>query len=214
MKGFSQYIALGLCSISILIGGASPSTGTHRSDATRFPNEGNLKYDGTHFAQAYFYWHRVGGWRSGKVLYDQYGMPVTEPRPGLELDIELSVPTFHDKCTSWSNLPLNRYDDCPTAGVSEPDPSRKSFGLGTFDAKKIQNYTWYRGEWYFTGHSTTALDTFARLNWQEVERNLCGETYGPDSIWCVGGVPGEGNASNLLQDYWKYGTSAYKRYYW
>lgn len=210
MKSFTHHLVTVLSLASII--STSPALASHRPDQTRFPNEGSIKYDGNSFAQAFFYWHNVGGWKSTKVFYDPSGIPITQPRPGLEFDIALSIGTYFDNCTTWTNLPFRNYDDCPTAGVSEPSGSGKNFGLGTFDAYNIKNNTWYRGDWNFTGGSVNALDTNFNLTWQEVERNLCG--YGPDNIWCMGGVPGSGNAGSLRSGYWRDGTSYYGKWYY
>lgn len=196
MRNFTHIFAGATLSLSaFLIVLASPVFGSHRPDATRFPNEGNLTYNGSSSAQAYFYWHRVGGWRGQNV------------RPGIEFDIALENATFFDSCTSWSDLPYKNYSDCGTAGASEPGGG-KNFGIGTYDAKSIQNYRWYRGQWSFSGGS--GYSSFARLTWQEVDHNLCPFDY----PWCMAGIPGTGNAGVLRSGTFVRGQSFYQRYYY
>jgi hypothetical protein len=174
---------------------------------TRYPNEGSLRYDGAHFAQGFFYWHNVGGWRSTER--PKTGPSTAGPtRPGIEFDIAMTQANYFSGCTSYNNLPQKNYDDCPTAGVSEPSGG-KTLGLGTFDAKYIRNYIWYRGDWNFYGGS--AYSSNMRFTWQETEANLCANF---ESIWCRGGVPGTGNASSLLSGTFVFGQEFYKRYYY
>lgn len=187
-------MALSLTSALVVL--ASPTLASHRPDYTRFPNEGNFSYNGASSAQAYFYWHKVGGWRN-------------QTRPGLEFDIALTNSNFFGSCTSVSDLPYKNYSDCGTAGVS--DWGSKNFGIGTYDAKNIQNYRWYRGNWSFSGGSGSSSGV--KLTWQEVEHNIC---Y-TDNPWCMGGaggLVGTGSGGSLKTGTWYRGQSYYQRYYY
>lgn len=207
MKKFTRSLVSAVSLTSALIISTFPALANHRPDMTRFPNEGNLTYDGQYFAQGFFYWHNVGGWRSKVFPTDgrQYSAPTV---PGIEFDVALTQTRYFDSCTSYNNLPQTNYDDCPTAGVSEPSGG-KSFGIGTFEAKNIKNYVWYRGDWYFGGGFDSSSNV--SFTWQETEANLCARFY---DIWCRGGVPGEGNASSLLSGTFNFGQKFYQRYYW
>lgn len=107
MKELKHCVTSALSLTAMLIT-LAPNALANHSGIKRYPNEGSIKYDGTHFAQAYFYWHNVGGWQANVVQRDQYGCPITEPRPGLELDVALSVGTYHDKCTSMVKPPIQK----------------------------------------------------------------------------------------------------------
>lgn len=136
MKRFTRSVVSALSLTSALIISTFPALASHRGDMTRFPNEGNLTYDGQYFAQGFFYWHNVGGWRS--TVRPTNGRTFTGPTvPGIEFDIALTQTRYFDSCTSYNNLPQTNYDDCPTAGVSEPSGG-KSFGIGAFDATNIK----------------------------------------------------------------------------
>src|SRR5919106_2094628 len=68
------------------------------------PSFGDLWYNGYYCGDSYFNWDSPGPW-SGDG-------------PGYEHDWKISD-YFFDSCTTDTNLP-SAYDDCPTAGVTDP----------------------------------------------------------------------------------------------
>ncbi len=163
-------------------------TGSYAYAPKFFPNRGDLNYDGHLYADSYFSWDAVGGWRSTS--------------PGFEMDISLEE-TYFDYCTSWTNLP-DPYDDCPTAGTLDP-AGRRNFGIGTFSALQIQPSTWYQAKWWFGGGSAETIWTYPNVAAQEVSRTLC--PY--KDIWCYDGVQG----TSLMETYWRYTEPSYKDWY-
>jgi hypothetical protein len=145
--------------------------------AAYFPNQGDLRYDGYFFADSYFLWDYPGQWATSD--------------PGYEHDLGIRSYYFED-CTSWTNLP-NGYNDCPTAGVSEPS-DLWTFSFGSFHARNIGAWTWYYGAWNFS--SGSALSTDFYLNGQENKKQFCWW----DSIWCMGAVRTQPLRSGWL--YW------------
>ena len=139
----------------------------------RYPHTGRFKYNGVDRVDAYFIFHNPGGW--------------TTSQPGLEIDLNLHA-DFYTSCTSWNNMP-NSYDDCPTAGTLEDDPSRRVFSLGTYSAASIQPNQEYNGFWLFTTYNQGTLqDTNYSVGWQEVyRRSFCIFT---DPRWCMIGAGG------------------------
>ncbi len=100
MKIFTRRLVSALSLTSALIISTFPALASHRPDMTRFPNEGNLTYDGQYFAQGFFYWHNVGGWRS--TVRPKTGPSTVGPtRPGIEFDIALTQTNYFDSCTSY-----------------------------------------------------------------------------------------------------------------
>lgn len=144
--------------------------------AKRYPHVGRFRYNGAAYIEAYFTWHRPGGW--------------TVAEPGFELDFDLQR-GFFESCTSWSDLP-DFYDDCVTAGVSENDPERMSFGVGTYSALFIERNREYMAIWGFGTGSLHETD-FA-VTWQEVKKR-----WGfPKDPWYMIGT-GD-NSSGILVD--------------
>lgn len=152
------------------------------SFAAYYPNTGDLWYDGGYFADSYLLWSYTGPWSVND--------------PGYEHDLAIRNHYFTD-CTSWTNLP-NGYDDCPTAGVSEPS-DLWTFSFGSFHAKNILASTWYYGSWNFSGGSSLSTDFY--LNGQENYHQFCWW----DSIWCMGGI----RSTRLLSGWLNWGSSYY-----
>jgi hypothetical protein len=134
------------------------------------------------------YWHAVGGFITSDAA--------------VEIDVNVAE-TFFDTCSTMSDLP-EAYDDCPTAGVFESDPTRQSFGLGTFNARNVQPAVWYRSQWDFRGgnlYSTTVNQT-----WGEVERQYTScDRY---DIWCYEQRQG----GSLQKTNWAWGNSQTTNY--
>ncbi len=150
----------GLCSIVLL---AIAVSFPNAAQAEYYPNDGDLWYDGTYFADSYLLWGSLGPWATND--------------PGYEQDFAIRSHYFED-CSSWTNLPSG-YDDCPTAGVSE-ESDLWSFSFGSFHSKQLQASSWYYGSWNFSGGWSLSSDF--RLNLQEVYHQFCWW----DSIWCMG----------------------------
>lgn len=153
-----------------------------------YPHEGDLWYDGSYYADSYFKSHAVGGFQSSN--------------PGMELDVAISN-QFFTSCTTWTDLP-SPYNDCPTAGVTEPSGSINSYGLGTYDAKAIVAGRQYQGQWSFSGGS--AASTSVNHTWQEVKHTFCWW----NDPGCMNGVQG----GSLKSTTWNFGTSNYVTYYY
>ncbi|MHB1161653.1 MAG: hypothetical protein ACYC3V_15200, partial [Chloroflexota bacterium] len=83
--------------------------------AAYYPDRGDLYYNGGQFAESYFKWTDPGPWQ--------------KPDPGYEHDFAFD-PGYLSACTSWTDLPY-AYDDCPTAGYSEPS-NLWTFSFGSF----------------------------------------------------------------------------------
>jgi hypothetical protein len=145
-----------------------------------YPNIGMVYYDGDLHASAPFHW-------------------TTAPLrhyldPAFELDIATGSGVFAS-CTTWTDLPSG-YDDCETAGVSEPDGS-ESFGAGTYHLKDIIPNHFYNVEWDFVNQSFY-YGLSPSVTWQELERTLCSF----EDPWCYFG----GNGGVLMVMSWSYGT--------
>lgn len=134
--------------------------------ATYYPDDGDLWYDGYKYADSILIWNAPGGW--------------SKSDSGYEHDF-LTSPKYFTYCKTSSNLP-NKYDDCPTAGVSESSSEYWAFSFGSYHAKNIKAKTAYWGVWYFSSGSDVI--TYFYLNGQEVYHQLCWW----DSIWCMGGI--------------------------
>jgi len=130
-----------------------------------YPSEGGLYYNGRYYLDTYLKWNSPGPWA------------VSEP--GYEHDLHIHDPNFFtSSCVTWTNLP-DSYDDCPTAGIF--DPNGPVFSFGTYDAKKIVANQIYLGAWGFTSHGTAASSRFTIIG-QENE-NVC--PFSPNFIWCM-----------------------------
>ena len=147
-----------------------------------YPNSGSLYYDGASYADSYLKWDDPGPWQHSD--------------PGYEHDLVAHKNYFRD-CTSWTNLP-NGYNDCPTAGVSEPS-DMWSFSFGTFHARNIQAHTWYFGSWVFLIGWDPSTNFY--LNGQENYHGFCSW----DSIWCMKAS----RTHRLLQGQFHLGQSYY-----
>jgi len=103
-----------------------------------------------------------------------------------------------NRCTSWTNLPYG-YNDCPTAGVSEPS-SFWTFSFGSYHIKNVTPYKWYFGSWNFSGGYL--LSSTFYLNGQENSHQFCWW----DSIWCMGGTRSQRLNSGTLN----WGSTLYR----
>ena len=169
---------------------AAPTLVAVHPDPKPYPHEGDLYYDGHYYADGYMWWHAVGGFISSDAA--------------VEIDINLAE-TYFDTCTTMSDLP-SPYDDCPTAGVFESDPSRQSFGLGTFTGRSVQPSVWYRGQWDFRGGSANTLSTTVNQTWGEVSRQTTScDRY---DIWCYEQRQG----GSLQRTNWTWGNSVTTQY--
>jgi hypothetical protein len=137
------------------------------------PGDGDLWFDGYYFADSYMRWLNLNG------VYNDGWFP--DPDPNFEMDIVMNQ-WFNKSCTSWTDLPAG-YDDCPTAGVSEPSTAW-SFGIGTYHLKRVIVNGWYYASWRF--RNTRSVNTsLAGLNIQQ-GGNFC--TGKPETIWCQGAL--------------------------
>lgn len=155
-----------------------------------YPYTGDLHYDGNQYADSYFGWAVPGGWKAQNSAW--------------EMDIVVDE-TFFESCTTWTNLP-DPYDDCPTAGVLENDPSRRSFGIGSYNKNLIQGESagaLYQGKWYFAGGYSAS--TYPDVTWQEVTLQTCWDAR---NIWCYQSV----QASRLMTGYWRYLETAFQEW--
>lgn len=134
------------------------------ANATYYPTEGDLYYNGRYYMNSYFLW----------------GVPTwSVSNPGYEHDLWIhNNRYFTSTCTTMTNLP-DGYDDCPTAGIG--DVNGPVFSFGTYDANRISANSWYFGSWSWTSHDTSIAVTGFNLQGQE-NRNICG---GIKSIWCM-----------------------------
>jgi hypothetical protein len=112
-----------------------------------------------------FTWNSPGPWSNP-----------TYAEPGYEHDLFVDEELFFTACSSVTNLP-DGYDDCPTAGVF--DPNGPVFSFGSYDATQIQAYEYYQGSWFFSGGGSVST-SYAALMGQETE-NRC---LGWNTIWC------------------------------
>lgn len=133
--------------------------------ATYYPNDGDLYYDGAYYMDSYFRWNSPGPWNTSN--------------PGYEHDLWVHEPSFFTStCTTWSNMP-DFYDDCPTAGVL--DPNGPVFSFGTYSADELLANVFYFGAWGWTSHATPLLTSGFNLQGQE-NRNAC---FGIPTPWCM-----------------------------
>src|SRR6188474_3612797 len=127
---------------AFLIAGLTIAAGSSESRAAYYPDHGDLCYDGIFFADSLFVWNSPGPWRIPSPFN-------ISDDPGYEHDFSVSN-QFFTACTSWTNLP-SAYDDCPTAGVSEPS-STWTFSFGSFHiASGVTANTTYYGSWNLSG---------------------------------------------------------------
>lgn len=144
---------------------ASVLLSLHAAAAVR-PAGGDLYYDGAYYADSVFYWTSPG--------------PFSGSGPGYEHDLAVDD-GIYGACTSFTNLP-NGYDDCITAGISDP-PGFIIFSFGSYNANEIQANTVYYGGWYFSqprGQVFGPVDLYA----QNVEHYFCSI----DWQFCMNGV--------------------------
>jgi len=155
------------------------------SDLRPYPHVGDFYHDGNGYADSLQWTHTpYGGYKSAM--------------PGYEFSFSIDN-WFYDACTSWTNLPMP-YDDCPTAGVGEPTGVEYTFGVGTYDAKRMTSSgTTYEHRFYLSGGVTDV--TGVNIGWQEVEKYFCST----NSIWCMNGVGGGSFAKTQM----RYGPSDY-----
>lgn len=148
-------------SIALLVAMLSAST----AQAAYYPSTGDLYYDGAFYLDSYFAWESAPG-------------PFSVSDPGYEHDLWVhNNQFFNSTCTSFTNMP-DGYDDCPTAGVA--DPNGPVFSFGTFDATALSSST-YMGGWSFSTHMVSAPTSGFSLQGQENE-NRC---FGIPTIWCM-----------------------------
>ena len=172
---------LGIVVTTTILAIAPPTHGQ-----TYYPDVGDFYYNGyNNYADSYICWTFPGGWS-----------PLAMGDPGYEHDLTAQS-NYFNACTSWTDLP-NGYDDCPTAGYTEPDPNLWTFSFGSFHAKNIKSLTWYYGYWIFSGGS--ASSTSFQLNGQEVYHQICPL----DDIWCMGSIRSQPLLSGWLYWGWWY----------
>jgi hypothetical protein len=118
-----------------------------------YPNEGTLFYDGTRS------WvpndpndlsaggeYRYANFADAKRMYWYNPDPsACRDQCTLELDISLRE-AYYEGCSAYSDIE-NSYDDCATAGVSDP-AGRRNFGYGVFNASQL-TYRPYFITWLF-----------------------------------------------------------------
>jgi hypothetical protein len=134
--------------------------------ADYYPSAGTLYYHGFTYMSSSMRWSSPGPWSSP-----------AQGTPGYEHDLYVEDSNYFPYCSSVTNLPVG-YDDCPTAGVSEPNGM--VFSFGSFDATQIQANKVYTGTWTFGGWGPVTQSYF-ELQGQENESRCPG---GFNSIWC------------------------------
>lgn len=154
--------------------------------ATYYPDDGDLRYDGATYAGSYLRWNNPGGWSVSD--------------PGYEHDLK-ALKYYFVGCTTWTDLPYG-YDDCPTAGIRDPEPYW-IFSFGSFHIANVRPGWWYMGSWYFQMAGAPSSTDF-NLSAQEVMH-----AYGcySDSIWCMKGTPRSDNNRILTSGAWIWGRS-------
>lgn len=165
MKSHSTLIRMNIVLAGLLaaaLAAASPAGGTF------YPNEGDFAYSGDDYADGYLSFTSPGPWQWDDSGYEH------------DLSVEAS---YFDECWTWTDLP-NAYDDCATAGVSEPE-ERKVFSFGSYHAENIQPHYWYFGTWSFSGGYGASTDF--GLFGQETRHDFCPF----DSVWCMRGMETE-----------------------
>jgi len=140
--------------------------GSWPAQAAYYPAAGDLYYDGAFYLDSYFAWGATPG-------------PFSVSDPGYEHDLWVhNNQFFNSTCTAFTNMP-DGYDDCPTAGVG--DPNGPVFSFGTFDATALSGSSAYFGGWNFSTHMVAAPTSPFNLQGQENE-NRC---FGLPTIWCM-----------------------------
>ena len=174
------------------------------------PNEGDLYYNGSNFADGFVRWnnpqwvlsHACSAdplrcstyehdlkleWKTSGGWFD-VNRAETFP-PALPL-INIDSGPF---CTAWSDLPMG-YDDCATAAEGtyrEQETVELSFG--TFKAPHIESGRDYYGFWIFKNQRGSGSTTDVKLYGQEGKpgrgpwyNRRCG-TVRAEDLWCVEG---------------------------
>ena len=142
-------------------------------EATRWPNEGNLVYDGQYFVVSAFKWTtKPGPWTVEHVGYE-HDLVI--------FDKNFFIGNLFINCTTFSNLPAD-YDDCNTAGTLDGD-DRRIFSFGSYRADRIIKNVEYFGTWDFDLYAG-APDADVALIAQEVE-NHC---HPLRNIWWMDGT--------------------------
>lgn len=133
-------------------------------NAAYYPNMGDLYYDGQYYMDSWFVWSSPGPW--------------SVESPGYEHDLHVHDTNFFaSTCISATTMP-DGYDDCPTAGVLDPDGP--VFSFGTFNANSLAANAAYWGGWQWTSHGSASTSPFTLFG-QENE-NVC---LGIPTIWCM-----------------------------
>lgn len=153
-----------------LFAAALPGAAHAHGDLRPYPHIGDFYHDGAGYADSLQWSHAALGGYNSSV-------------PGYEFSFSVDSALWSG-CTSWTNLPY-AYDDCPTAGYTEPSGVAYTFGVGSYDAKKMTTSgTTYEHRFYLTGGSTAWAN--AKVSWQEVSHQFCAQ----NSVWCMNGVQG------------------------
>lgn len=152
------------------------SIGTTNSTAAVRPATGDLYYNGAYYLDSYYGWFSPG--------------PFPGSNPGYEHDLKLQDTYFVGNCSAFSNMP-DWYDDCGTAGVSDP-PGFKIYGAGSYDANAIPANTSFFTTWSFDPVILFTPGTI-ELWAQPVEHAFCPF----DFPWCMNGA---GPSTQLLQN--------------
>lgn len=168
------------------------------ASAEYYPSSGSLYYNGYAFADSGLYWRDSGPWTL------DCGWPSYECAT-YEHDLVIEQ-GFFGSCTTWTNLPAG-YDDCPTAGVDEPNPSIVTLSFGSFRAPDIEEGTYYYGSWNL-GDEGPQMSTSVSLAGQEGNpKGFCSLDY---NIWCVGALRTEVLVSTTWQYTYPQSNSWYK----
>lgn len=111
--------------VAVLVAAVAALVVPTGASAAYYPTSGFLYYDGYTFADSNLLWNQSGPWTyAGPLTYSTYQHDLTVRKD------------YFSSCTTWSNLP-HPYDDCPPAGVSEPDPNYVTLSFGTWRAPDI-----------------------------------------------------------------------------
>ena len=148
---------------------------------TYFPNEGDILYTGTDTVRYNIIrWDNPGDW--------------SVDMPGYEHDL-VARNDYFTGCVSDTSLP-RKYDDCPTACISESSGSYCAFSFGTYNALLIEPGFPYEG-WVRLTRGSAGYTDFS-LNAQEVFHSpICFKFLNRwicipcpfDTPWCMGGTP-------------------------
>ncbi len=130
------------------------------------------------------------GKNSASVDYAEFYISWTDPvyddpdftgEPIYEHDFNVYNTSVHEYCTSYTTLP-DGHDDCPTAGVSDPD--YMGFGFGSFNASTIAPLADYYGIIYL--HRFDGVADGTRFDFNVVGSQMYHQFCSWDSIWCLG----------------------------